>query len=58
MDESGVMLATQIAPTTYVAADDTAIATSILLLLLTTARAEDQTLIRLTPEELESLVDR
>lgn len=54
MDESGVVLSTSVAPSTYVAADDTAIATTA----TTAARTEDQTLIRLTPEELESLVDK
>ncbi len=54
MDESGVVLATPLAPTTYVAADDTAIA----LTSPTTTTAEDQTMIRLTPQELESLVDK
>ena len=58
MDESGVVLSTPIAPATYVAADDTAIATTAATTTTTTARAEDQTLIRLTPEELESLVDK
>ena len=51
MDEPDVVLTTPIAPTTYAAADDTAITT-------TTIRAEDQTMIRLTPQELESLVDK
>ena len=52
MDEPKVIPATPLAPATYAAADDTAIATTA------TTRAEDQTMIRLTPQELESLVDK
>ena len=55
MDESGIVLATPIVPATYVAADDTSIAATT---ATTIARTEDQTLIRLTAEELESLVDK
>lgn len=52
MDEPDVVHTTPVAPTTYAAAGDTAVTTT------TATRAEDQTMIRLTPQELESLVDK
>ena len=50
MDESAVIPA---APLAYAAADD-----SIPTTIATTRSAQDQTMIRLTPQELESLVDK
>ena len=52
IDEAKTTPATPLVPSTYAAADDTTIAPS------TTTRAEGQTMIRLTPQELESLVDK
>lgn len=51
-DESRVQPVAPQKPATFVAANDTTINQS------TTARTEDQTMIRLTPQELESLVDK
>ena len=55
MDESAVVPATPLAPA-YVAADDTA-TTSMAAATIATS-ADDKTMIRLTPQELESLVDK
>ena len=52
MDESKAQTETPLTPVTYAAEGDKIIATTA------TTRTEDQTMIRLTPQELESLVDK